>query len=138
MEVMKLAGRAREADGEGPPDAPLDAFRATDAFACAAARAAAGLTGPAGEALRAEVFGGLLRCGAGLLLASESPRGSGAEVAALEGVARALARTRYALYLARRLGTLDVRCYRSLAARRDAAAREVRALRDRAPGPRAP
>ncbi len=138
MDVMRLAGRAREGEDERLSEAPLQAFRATDAFAHAAARAAASLGGPGGEALRADIVGAVLRCGAGLLVASESPRGSGAEASALEGVTRALAGTRYALYLARRLGALDLRSYRSLAARADAAAREVRALRERLPSPRAP
>jgi hypothetical protein len=119
----------------------LAAFRAADAFATAAAKTARGLDPAAGGALAAEILSRVLQCGAALLRASEASRGSDGELDALVTAERGLVEARYALYLARRVGVLDLRRYRGLSAQHDAAAREIHVLRDRAVaarGPRAP
>ena len=100
---------------EAPLNGPVDAFRAVDAFAVDAWKVARQLARGDGDALSQELRVQVARCG-GALLASQ-----------LEEARDALARCRFALYLARRLGLVDLRAYRALSARGDAAARELSA-----------
>ena len=88
---------------EAPLNGPVDAFRAVDAFAVDAWKVARQLARGDGDALSQELRAQVARCGG------------------------ALARCRFALYLARRLGLVDLRAYRALSARGDAAARELSA-----------
>ncbi|HEX5044922.1 MAG TPA: hypothetical protein VFV75_18655 [Candidatus Polarisedimenticolaceae bacterium] len=100
---------------DAPLNGPVDAFRAVDAFAVDAWKIARQLARGDGEALSAELRAQVARCG-GALLASQLPEARDA-----------LARCRFALYLARRLGLVDLRAYRALSARGDAAVRELSA-----------
>ena len=100
---------------EAPLNGPVDAFRAVDAFAVDAWKVARQMARGDGDALSAELRAQVARCG-GALLASQH-----------DEARDALARCRFALYLARRLGLLDLRAYRALSLRGDAAARELAA-----------
>jgi hypothetical protein len=103
-------------------DRTLEAFRATDAFAVEAYRAAAALRdGALGEAIRRTA----IAAGAAVVSASSGA----ARGARLERAHEALLEARYFLYLARRFGLLDARQYRALALRQDSALREVEAAR---------
>jgi four helix bundle protein len=113
----------------------LRAFRAADAFVVEAFRIASTLEGGAGRDLASEVRRALARCGAALVAASVAGNGGAGEIRCLEEARTSLAEGRYYLYLARRLGFIDVRQYRSLMTRQDAAAREVD-VAARAPEPR--
>jgi hypothetical protein len=138
--VENVAGLApfRAASPERPAGGRLDAFRAADAFAMAAVKAAADLQRSPCPELAAEIRRLVLRGGGALVAASCAPPG-GDDERALVGAARdRLAEARYALYLARRLGALDLRRYRVLAAQQDAALREVAALLEPTAGPRRP
>ncbi len=105
------------------PDRGLEAFRATDAFAVEAYRVAGSLRDLAlGEAIRRTA----IVAGAAVVSASA---GVGAAAPQLERAREALLEGRYFLYLARRFGLLDVRQYRALALRQDAALREIEAAR---------
>ena len=100
---------------EAPLNGPVDAFRAVDAFAVDAWKVARQMARGDGDALSAELRAQVARCG-GALLASQ-----------IDEARDALARCRFALYLARRLGLLDLRAYRALSTRGEAAARELAA-----------
>jgi hypothetical protein len=112
---------------EAPLNAPVEAFRAVDAFAIEAWRAARQLARGEGDALSAELRAQVARCGGALLAVSTSPAESPLARAQLAEAREALARCRFALYLARRLGLLDLRSYRALSVRGDTAARELSA-----------
>jgi len=104
----------------------LGVFRATDAFAVEAYRAAAGLRG---EPLGSEIRRTAIAAGAAVVAASARERGSGAASQHLERARDALIEGRYFLYLARRFGLLDARQYRGLSLRQDSALREIEAAR---------
>lgn len=127
-----LAGESRPAGGR------LDAFRATDAFALAAVKAAADLARSDYPDLAAEIRRLVLRGGGALVAASCSTAGGSGERALLEVARDRLSEARYAFYLARRLGALDLRKYRALAVQQDAALREVGSLLSAAGGARRP
>jgi hypothetical protein len=113
-------------NGAADPRPELRAFRAVDAFAVEAWKAARQIGRGEGEPLAAELRGQLARCGGALVALSVAGAPEGATATRLLGEARdALARCRFALYLARRLGLLDLRAYRSLATRADTAGREL-------------
>jgi len=114
--------------GERAGGGRLDAFRATDAFALAAVRTAADLARSAFPDIAVEIRNLVLRGGGALVAASCAPPGGNAERELLEAARDRLAEARYALYLARRLGALDLRKYRALAVQQDAALREVVSL----------
>lgn len=116
----------------------LDAFRATDAFAMAAVKTAAELARSPCPELAVEIRRLVLRGGGALVAASCVPGGGDGERTLLAEARDRLAEARYALYLARRLGALDLRKYRILAAQQDAALREVAALLSPASGARRP
>lgn len=106
-------------------DRRVRAFRAADAFAVEAYRVSAALpvSGPVGlvEAIRRVA----LRSGGAVVAASANPPGGADERRLLERARCELIEGRYYLYLARRLGLLDVKRYRGLTARQDAALREI-------------
>ncbi len=110
-----------------PAGPRLDAFRATDAFAMAAVKAAADLSRSACPELAVEIRRLVLRGGGALVASTCAPPGEDERVL-LAAARDRLSEARYALYLARRLGALDLRRYRVLAAQQDAALREVAAL----------
>lgn len=113
--------------GGADPRPELRAFRAVDAFAIDAWKAARQIGRGEGEALAAELRGQLARCGGALVALSAMAPDGAAAVRALEEAREALARCRFALYLARRLGMLDLRAYRAIAVRAETAQRELAA-----------
>ncbi len=125
---MSLDAFAPASPIEPPGERRLRAFRATDAFALEAYRAAIGLSRSDGESLGVEIRRAVARSGGALVAAACSPVGGEGERRCLEAARAALAEARYFLYLARRLGVLDLKRYRALSAQQDAALREVDAL----------
>lgn len=126
METLKRLTGPREP--EDAAERRLRAFRATDAFAVEAFRAVRTLGKNDGAALAREIRRVAARSGGALVAASASQPGGPDERKAL-GVARSgLLEVRYYLYLARRLGFLDIRRYRGLVGQQDAALREVEGL----------
>jgi len=132
--IPARAGASPEAD-----ELRLRAFKATDAFVVEAFRLTAALEGAAGRDLGREIREAVARCGGALVAASVSSAGESSERRCMAIAHERLAEGRYYLYLARRLGLIDVARYRSLMSRHDAATRELdHALRAAvAAGPRA-
>ncbi len=137
MENVTGIAALRGAGDARPPGARLDAFRAADAFAMAAVRAAAELGRSPCPELGVEIRRLVLRGGGALVAATCAPNADD-ERGLLAAARDRLAEARYALYLARRLGALDLRRYRVLAAQQDAALREVAALLSPGSGPKRP
>ncbi len=98
------------------------AFRATDAFVIEAFRITTTLDGPAGRDLARSIRSVVVDCG-GALVAASGPRV--AERRWLSLAYDKLAESRYGLYLARRLGLIDLTRYRAVMGRHDAATREL-------------
>ena len=138
MENVAGLAPVRAAASERPAGGRLDAFRAADAFAMAAVKAAADLQRSPCPELAVEIRRLVLRGGGALVAATCAPPGGADERALLTAARDRLAEARYALYLARRLGALDLRKYRLLAAQQDAALREVAALLQPATMPKHP
>lgn len=118
----------------GATDAPgsaarLRAFRATDTLAVELWLAVRALAkSEEGSALAREIRRASART-AGVLVAVSAERTNSPDGgAALRLVRSALLETRYYLYLARRLGLLDLRRYRQLTGQHDAALREIEAV----------
>jgi hypothetical protein len=111
--------------GESAGDRRLRAFRATDAFALEVIVASRALDRGEGAGLARDIRTVAARCGGALVAATS---GAAASRETLEGARAGLFEIRYYLYLARRLGFLDLRRYRDLAARQDAALRELDGL----------
>jgi four helix bundle protein len=109
-------------------DRHVRAFKAADAFAVEAYRASAGLHSSAPVGLIEAIRRVAMRSGGALVEASANPPGGADERRLLERARAALIEGRYYLYLARRLGMLDVKRYRGLTARQEAALRELDAL----------
>jgi four helix bundle protein len=101
------------------------AFKATDAFIIEAYRISTALDGPSGRELAREIRRIVTRCGGALVAASAPGGGADEDLRGLEVAGRSLAEGRYYLYLARRLGLIDVTRYRALISRHDAASREL-------------
>lgn len=122
-----------------PDETRLRAFKATDAFVVEAFRLTATFEGAAGRDLGREIREAAGRCGGALVAASVASAGDPSERRCLALARERLAEGRYYLYLARRLGLIDVARYRTLMTRHDAATRELdHAFRDAAvAGPRA-
>ncbi len=106
----------------------LRAFRAADAFAVEVFRVAVAHPGPALSGLIEAIRRVALRSGGALVAAAANAPGGAAERRLLERAKDELVEGRFYLYLARRLGLLDVKRYRGLTTRQDAALREVEAL----------
>ncbi|MBZ5640533.1 MAG: hypothetical protein LAO51_17480 [Acidobacteriia bacterium] len=138
MEPLTSPGALRPAGVETGAGGRLDAFRATDAFALAAVRVSSELARSDQTELAREILRLVLRGGGALVAASCAEAGSAGERVLLESARDRLSESRYALYLARRLGALDLRRYRALASQQDAALRELAALLIRASGVRRP
>lgn len=112
----------------------LQAFRAVDTFAVEAYRATA--PGQASDpTLREGLRRAASRAGAAVVAASMAPPGHAGERSWLARAREHLAEARYHVYLARRVGIIEARTYRALAARHDAAQRQLAALLD---GPASP
>lgn len=123
MDALRTTA-APDADGR------LRAFRATDAFALEAFQAMQALGRTEGAALAREIRRVAARSGGALVAASAASPGEPAERRALESARSGLLEVRYYLYLARRLGFLELRRYRRLASQQDAALRELDGLLD--------
>lgn len=106
----------------------IDAFRATDAFAVEAFRASIHFGDPAGKSLAVEIRRTAVRSGGAVVAATANPPGGLEERALLERARASLIEGRYYLYLARRFGMLDLKRYRALTVRQDAALRELGAV----------
>ena len=106
----------------------MRAFKAADAFAVEAYRVSASLPEQGSHGLIEAIRRVALRSGGALVAASGSRVGGAGERRYLERAKSELVEGRYYLYLARRLGLLDVKRYRGLTARQDAALRELEAL----------
>ncbi len=126
-----MSGTARELARSPVADAPIHrrAFRSVDEFVVEAFKAARRIGRGDGAELAASLRAAGLRCGASLLAAAAAgPRASAGLAGTLRDGRAALLEARYALYVARRLGMLDLRSYRGLADRQDAALRDLEGL----------
>lgn len=106
----------------------LSAFKATDAFAVEAYRATRALGGSVGSALAEEIRRTVVRSGGAIVAASTSRAGGSGEREHLDRARALLAEGRYYLHLARRFGLLDLKRYRALTVRQEAALRELSAI----------
>jgi len=104
------------------------AFRATDHFAVAVWQAVRTFGKPEGESLAREVRRSVARSGGALVAAASAAEGDEGARRALESAHQGLLEIRYFLYLARRLGCLDLKKYRELATLQESALREVASL----------
>jgi hypothetical protein len=109
-------------------DRRLRAFRATDAFAVEAYRVTRTLGPLAGDGLAGEIRRTAMRCGGAIVAATANEPGSTEERRQLDLARAIMTEGRYYLYLARRLGLLDLKVYRGLTLRQDAALRELDVL----------
>ena len=103
--------------------ATVRAFRAVDEFAVEGFRAARTFGDREGDAVALELRRSLARCGGAIVAATVTAAGE--QERRLDEARVALYESRYYLYLARRLGLLDLRQYRALSVRHDAAVREI-------------
>ncbi len=104
------------------------AFRATDQFALAVWQAVRAFNRPEGQTLAEEIRRAVARSGGSLVAAASAREGDEDARRALERAHQGLLEIRYFLYLARRLGCLDLKRYKELAALQEAALREVNSL----------
>jgi len=104
------------------------AFRAADQFALAAWQAVRAFAKTEGESLAREVRRSVARSGGFLVAAASAQEGDEGGRRALESAHQSLLEIRYFLYLARRLGCLELRKYKELAALQETALREVASL----------
>jgi hypothetical protein len=104
------------------------AFRIADGFAFEAWCAVRRLAGPEGALLAGEVRLRIGRAGAALLAASSARPGSTEERGGVLDARKDLLEARYLLYLARRVGALDLKVYRRLTSAHDGADQDLAAL----------
>jgi hypothetical protein len=100
-------------------------FRSVDSFAIEAFRAARSIDRKDGCDLAREIRRLCSACGGALVAASSMERKDEGQDRLLAATRSRLMEARYYLYLARRLGFLELRRYRQLTAIQDAAVREV-------------
>jgi len=120
----------RPGEGRAQPtgERRVRAFRATDQFALAAWQAVRAFNKPEGESLAREIRRAVARSGGSLVAAASAPEGDEGARRALQSAHQGLLEVRYFLYLARRLGCLDLKRYKELAALQEAALRELASL----------
>lgn len=108
----------------------LRAFRALDAWAVEACHTAllVGQNQKEGSGIGGEILRAVARAGGALVAACGCDPGSPGESDELEISRARLLEARYHLYLARRLGLFDVRRYKALTVRQEAALREIQTL----------
>ena len=104
------------------------AFRATDHFALAVWQAVRGFGKPEGESLAREIRRSVARSGGSLVAAASAREGDESARGALQNAHQGLLEIRYFLYLARRLGCLDLKRYKELSTLQEAALRELASL----------
>ena len=138
---MDALGRAVAAvtagAAEPDPDRAVRAFRAVDEYVLDAFRVTRSFGGGEGEWLAERIRRTVARAGGHLVAGTAGGAGPRAALAIDEARA-ALAESRFYLYLARRLGVLELRQYRALALRHDSALAETQRLAPPAPAARAP
>jgi four helix bundle protein len=122
--VIDLSGRAEPGTAG---ERRVRAFRATDHFVLSVYQAVRGFNRPEAEELGGEIRRSVARCG-GSLVAAASGREDDESRRSLAAAHRGLLEIRYFLYLARRLGCLDLKRYKQLATLQDAALRELAQL----------
>jgi hypothetical protein len=119
-------------------DARMRLFRSADVFVVEAFRAAQSLRAVDAGILGDEIQRLLVEGGAALAAAASARVDRQGDEPRLRDAKRCLEAARYALYLARRLGKLDLRRYRQLAILEDAALRDMERLNPQArPDPHA-
>jgi four helix bundle protein len=118
----------RPAAGETETARRLRAFRATDHFALAVWQEVRAFARTEGEALAREIRRAVARSGGSLVAASSAGEDGDAGRRAITSAHTGLLEVRYYLYLARRLGCLDLKRYRQLTTLQDAALRELASL----------
>jgi four helix bundle protein len=118
----------RPAAGETETARRLRAFRATDHFTLAVWQEVRSFARPEGEALAGEIRRTVVRSGGALVAASSSGDDGDGGRRAIATAHAGLLEVRYYLYLARRLGCLDLKRYRQLTTLQDAALRELSTL----------
>jgi four helix bundle protein len=123
--VIDLAGR-EGADTE--TGRRVRAFRATDHFALAAYQTARTFARPEGDELAREIRRAVARSGGALVAAASAVGDDPGARRSLETAHRGLLEIRYFLYLARRLGLVDLKRYRQVTTLQDAALRELASL----------
>lgn len=109
-------------------DRRVRAFRATDAFALETYRVSRTVDETQHRALLDEIRRTAVRSGGALVAASGAASGGPTERRFLERARSGLLQGRYYLYVARRVGLLDLKRYRGLTVRQDAALRELDVL----------
>jgi four helix bundle protein len=112
----------------GTGERRVRAFRATDQFALAAWQAVRSFNRPEGESLASEIRRAVAKSGGSLVAAASAQEGDADARRSLERAHQGLLEIRYFLYLARRLGCLELKKYKELASLQEAALREVSAL----------
>ena len=107
------------------PEHHVGMFKATDSFAIDAYSASRSLKGGKGRLIASEIRRTAVESGGAVVAASASEPGGEQERRHLQRARASLMESRYYLYLARRFGLLDLKRYRLLASRQDAALREL-------------
>ncbi len=123
-----LIDRPRGGTAEPEGVRRVRAFRATDHFALAVWQAVRAFARSEGESLAREIRKSIARSGGALVAAASVPVGDDSARPSLQSAHQGLLEIRYFLYLARRLGCLDLKKYKELAALQEAALRELAAL----------
>lgn len=119
MDTVLRAGRAASVRKK--------AFRAADAFVVEAWKACRRMSGDDSETLAGSIRSRIGGAGAALVAASSAEPGGSVEGRRLGDARERLLQARYLLYLARRLGALDLASYRRLTAAHEAADRDLAA-----------
>jgi four helix bundle protein len=120
--------RASGGDAPRVGERRVRAFRATDQFALATWQAVRAFNRPEGESLAQEIRRAVARSGGALVAAASAKEGGADAERALERAHSGLLEIRYFLYLARRLGCLDLKRYKDLSSLQEAALRELASL----------
>jgi len=110
-------------------DSRMRVFKTTDAFAVEVYKSCHTF-GQAGSGLAREMRRAALRSGGSLVAASSFEPGGVEEFRHLQTARSALSESRYYLSLARRFGLIDLKKYRALTRRQDAALKELRQILD--------
>jgi four helix bundle protein len=109
-------------------DRRVRAFRAADQFAVATWQAVRAFSRPEGDSLAQEIRRAVARSGGSLVAGASAQEGDDDARRALHRAHQGLLEIRYFLYLARRLGCLDLKRYKELVALQEIALRELAAL----------
>jgi four helix bundle protein len=125
-----LIERAGPGGNESSADRRVRAFRATDQFALAVWQAVRAFNRPEAESLAGEIRRAIARSGGALVAAASAREANDTARRQLASAHQGLLEIRYFLYLARRLGCLDLKRYKELSGLQDTALRELASLLD--------